>query len=108
MRWVLGVVGALLALAVDVMALPFMLWSGDNPLFKFFFYAPWAIGVSVLTQLKHNGAPVPSGSIGTLSTDVNMALLFLNWFLYAALGFFLGWMMGTKRRAARQQAAGSP
>jgi len=107
-RWVLGVVGALLVLAVDVVAFPFMLWSGGNPLFKFLFYAPWAIGVQVLTVMKHGGAPVPEGGMGTLSTDVNMALLFLNWFLYAALGFFFGWMIGERRRPARQQAAGSP
>jgi hypothetical protein len=102
MRWALGVLGALVVLAIDVVAFPFMLWSGDSPLLKLLFYAPWTLGVQVLTAIKHGGAPVPEGSMGTLSTDVNMALLFLNWLIYAALGFMLGMMMaGRPRRNAK-------
>jgi hypothetical protein len=82
-------------LAIDVVAYPLMLWSGSSPLVKLVFYAPWTIGVKV-----------PGGSMGTLSTGVNMGLLLLNWLIYAGLGFFLGLMLAGPRRPRSSERAG--
>jgi len=80
-------------MALELLTLPFLF---AVKLFRYVFYAPATFGGDFLVFARDDlGWPVPaSEGLSELPYWLNTYLLYFNWFCYAALGFFIGWMLG--------------
>lgn len=92
-RLVFAMLGALLMMVLEFMAMPF-LWAVK--FFRYTLYAPATLGEDFLVFARDSLEwPIPtSDGLSELPSWLNTYLLYFNWFCYAALGFGIGWWMG--------------
>ena len=98
-----GVVGALLFLVVDFLALPLLL-GGLSVIASYVYYAPGTWGERLLVYGRDElGWAIPPGGLSPLPRAWSSFLIYFNLACYSALGFFFGWMLGGRPRRRCQR-----
>lgn len=99
-RFVLGLLGALLMLAVEWLIMIFMF---THKALMHVFFAVFVLGTDFLVFARDDlGWSIPPGGLGELPHAWSRRLITLNLLCYTALGFFIGWMLGRRLQRTAQ------